>query len=117
VDTARRLEAAVRSGPEHAEEDWHRLRIGLPPGEAEVVEVALEVAGGLLGPTAPPWQRIGAIAMEFLSAHPLDPRERMAPRPPPSPAAAGAVPPPPAPPPDVARGPLPSEVRAAREAR
>jgi hypothetical protein len=104
VDTVRRLEAAVRSGPEHAEEDWHRLRIGLPPEEANIVEVALEVAGVLLGPTAPLWERIGALAMEFLSTHPVDPLERIAPRPPPSPPAAWAAPLAPSPPPDVARG-------------
>ena len=65
----RRLEAAVRGGAEHADEDWHRLRIGLPPAEANVVEVALEIAGIVLGPTAPQWRRIGAVAMEFLAGH------------------------------------------------
>lgn len=107
VDTVRRLETAVRSGPEHAEEDWHRLRIGLPREQAKIVEVALEVAGILTGPTAPLWQRIAAIAMEFVSGHPIEPMERIAPRPPPSPPASWGVPPAPAPPPDVACGPNP----------
>ncbi len=102
VDTVRRLEDAVRGGPEHAEEDWHRLRIGLPPRSAEAIEVALEVAGILLEPTAPLWKRVAAIAMEFLSSHPVDPRERIAPRPPPSPPPAWARPA--AAPPDAARG-------------
>jgi len=106
VDTVRRLEAAVRS-PEHAEDDWHRLRIGLPPEQAKVVEVALEVAGVLVGPAAPLWKRIEAIAMEFLGEFPIDPLERMAPRTTPSPPAGWAVPPVPAPPPDVARPPPP----------
>jgi cell division initiation protein len=105
VDTVRRLEAAVRSGAEYAEADWHRLRIGLPPEEAKIVEVALEVAGILTGPTAPLWQRIAAIAMEFLSGHPIEPMKGFAPRPPPSPLAAWGVLPAPGPPPDVACGP------------
>jgi hypothetical protein len=104
VDTVRRLEAAVRSGPEHAEDDWHRLRIGLPPAEEHIVEVALEIAGILAGPTAPLWQRIAAIAMEFLSTHPIDPLERPALRPTPSPPTGWGPPPAPAPPPDVACG-------------
>jgi hypothetical protein len=56
VDTVRRLEAAVRSGPEPEERDLHRLRIGLPPEGAEVVECALEVAGVLSGLTTPLWR-------------------------------------------------------------
>ncbi len=104
VDTVRRLEAAVRAGPEPEERDFHRLRIGLPPGQAKVVEVALEVAGVLAGPAAPLWRRLEAIAMEFLSAFPLDPLERIAPRPPPAPPAGWAAPPAPDPPPDVACG-------------
>jgi hypothetical protein len=100
-DTVRRLQAAVRREPDHAETDWHALRIGLPPGHAEVVEVALQMAGILLGPTAPAWRRIGAIAMEFLSSHPVDPLEPFAARPPPVPPAGWGAPPEP---PDVARG-------------
>ena len=102
ADTVRRLEAAVRSGPEPEARDFHRLRIGLPPEKAKVVEVALEMAGILAGPTTPLWRRLEAIAMEFLSSHPVDPGERMAPRPPPVPPAGWG--PPPAPPPDVACG-------------
>jgi hypothetical protein len=104
-DTVRRLEAAVRREPEHAEVDWHALRIGLPPGQAQVVDVALQLAGILLGPTAPAWRRVGAIAMEFLSEHPIEPRERLAPRPRPEPPAGWGAPPRP---PDVARGARPS---------
>ena len=103
TDTVRRLEAAVQGGPEHAEADWHRLRIGLPPEYAHVVEVALDAAGVLLGPTAPLWKRIGVIAMEFLSGHPIDPRESFVPRPAPTPPPGWGPPPPAAGPPDVAR--------------
>jgi hypothetical protein len=91
VDTVRRLEAAVGGEPEDPETDWHLLRIGLPAAEANAVEVALEVAGLVLGPTAPTWKRIGAIAMEFLGSHPIEPNEAIAPRPAPSPPARWAV--------------------------
>jgi hypothetical protein len=104
VDTVRRLEASVRGGPEHEERDFHRLRIGLPPEQAKVVEVALEVAGILTGPTAPLWRRLEAMAMEFLCAYPIAPPEPIAQRPLPSPPAAWVAPPLPAPPPDVACG-------------
>ncbi len=100
ADTVRRLEAAIRREPDHVEPDWHALRVGLPPGQAEVVDVALQVAGIVVGPTAPAWRRIGAIAMEFLSEHPIEPRERLASRPAPLPPAAWGAPPAP---PDVAR--------------
>jgi hypothetical protein len=68
VDTVRRLEAAVRSGPADAEEDWHRLRIGLTLEGTKVLDVAMDVAEVLVGPTAPPWRRFSVIAMEFLSS-------------------------------------------------
>jgi hypothetical protein len=92
TDTVRKLELAVGGGAEHAEADWHRLRIGLSPDKAQVVEAALDAAGILLGPTTPLWKRVGALAMEFLSWHPVDPLERLVPRPPPSPPAAWAPP-------------------------
>jgi hypothetical protein len=78
VDTVRRLQGMVRSGPGSEEEDWHRIRLGLQPDEAKVVQVALDSAGILLGPTAPLWRRIEAISMEFLATHPVEPRGRLA---------------------------------------
>jgi hypothetical protein len=83
VDTVRRLEAAIRS-PEHSDDDWHRIRIGLPPEQAEVVDTALDVAKVLVGPASPTWKRLWAIAAEYLSEHPVDPLEPMAARPAPS---------------------------------
>jgi hypothetical protein len=80
-ETVRRLERLV-GAPEHGDEDWHRLRLGLPRAQAEVVDAALEVAKLVLGPTAPLWKRIWAISAEYVGSHPLEPRER--------PAAAGA---------------------------
>jgi hypothetical protein len=103
TDTVRRLELAVGGAAEHAEADWHRLRIGLPPDQAQVVEVALDAAGILLGPTAPLWKRIGALAMEFLSEHPIDPPERVLPRPLPTPPAGWAYARAPTDAPDLAR--------------
>jgi hypothetical protein len=78
-ETVRRLELLVRS-PEHAESDWHRIRVGLARDQAEVVEAALAAARIVLGPTAPMWKRLWAIAAEFLSTHPADPQDRTPPR-------------------------------------
>lgn len=103
VDTVRRLEVAVGS-PEHAEEDWHRIRVGLPREQIEVLDAALVVAKVVVGPTAPVWKRLWAIAAEFVSTHPVDPLEPMAPRRPPARAGGDDRSRPDALPPDVVRG-------------
>jgi uncharacterized low-complexity protein len=86
-ETVRALEAAVRealaakaaegaaqppagAGMEPASDDsWHRARIGLAPEARAVVDEAMELAGQLLGPASPPWQRIEAICQEYLGTY------------------------------------------------
>jgi hypothetical protein len=78
VDTVRGLEAAVaRPGP--GDEDWHRLRLQLSRGQAEIVDGALAVAKVVMGPTATVWKQLWAMAAEFLSVHPGDPLEPVRP--------------------------------------
>ncbi len=74
-DTVRGLQAAVRgdaapADDEEGEKRWHRIVIGLEPDEREVVDRALEVAGKVLRANTPKWQRVEAIAQEYLGSHP-----------------------------------------------
>ena len=77
-DTVRGLRAAARGDAAPADDDqeekrWHRIVIDLAPEEREVVDRALEVAGKVLRANTPKWQRVEAIAQEYLGSHP-DPR-------------------------------------------
>ena len=76
-DTVRGLRAAARGDPAPADDEeekrWHRIVIDLEPEEREVVDRALEVAGKVLRANTPKWQRVEAIAQEYLGSHP-DPR-------------------------------------------
>ena len=80
-DTVRGLRAAARgdsaavaaAAEEEGEKRWHRIVIDLEPEDRTVVDRALEVAGKVLRANTPKWQRVEAIAQEYLGSHP-DPR-------------------------------------------
>ena len=76
-DTVRGLRAAARGDAAPTEEEekgrWHRIVIDLEPEDRVVVDRALEVAGKVLRANTPRWQRVEAIAQEYLGSHP-DPR-------------------------------------------
>jgi hypothetical protein len=69
VETVRALEAAVaaaRKSPAEPEEEWERFVVGAKPEELEVIDDALEVAGQELGPDSKRFERMEAMAQEFL---------------------------------------------------
>ncbi len=55
------------------EERWKLLALPLLSEHRPVVEEAMRLAGEILGRGAPAWQRLEAIAQEFLGSHPVDP--------------------------------------------
>ncbi|MGA8891083.1 MAG: HNH endonuclease signature motif containing protein [Anaeromyxobacteraceae bacterium] len=66
-------EAARRRGvPDPLEDDGFE-RVEFPADAAcrERLDEALSLAGEVLGPTAPAWQRLEAICQEYLGAHPV----------------------------------------------
>ncbi|HYD43506.1 MAG TPA: HNH endonuclease signature motif containing protein [Anaeromyxobacter sp.] len=69
---AARGDAAVVDDPQE-EQRWHRIVIDLEPEDREVVDRALDVAGKVLRANTPKWQRVEAIAQEYLGSH-RDPR-------------------------------------------
>ncbi len=75
-ETTRALEEALRQpmagDSTEADERWERLVVTLPSQAAEVLDLAFELAGQLLGSTAPRWQRLEAIAQEYLGQHSVD---------------------------------------------
>ena len=57
--------------PEEGEEKrWHRVVVELEGEDRQVVDRALELAGKTLRANAPRWQRVEAIAQEYLGSHP-----------------------------------------------
>jgi len=73
-DTVRGLQAAARGEAAavevEAEKRWSRIVIDLEPEDREVVDRALDVAGKVLRANTPKWQRVEAIAQEYLGSHP-----------------------------------------------
>ena len=65
--SGRRVEDAAPALPD--EERWRMLSLPLRPEDRAVVEEAMRLAGELLGRGAPAWQRLEAMAQEFLGAH------------------------------------------------
>jgi hypothetical protein len=81
VETVHALQSAARTagGAEpDDDEEWERICVQLSPEVRPVWTQALELAGEQLGPTSLKWQRIVAIASEYLGAHapPQDDDER-----------------------------------------
>lgn len=68
--SGRSVEGAAPALPD--EERWEMLSLPLRPEDRAVVEEAMRLAGELLGRGAPAWQRLEAIAQEFLCAHPTE---------------------------------------------
>ena len=54
------------------DEPWERLVLPLPPETADTLDRACALAGRLLGAASPTWQRLEAIAQEYLGEHPPD---------------------------------------------
>ncbi len=57
------------------EERWRLLSLPLRAEDRAVVEEAMRLAGEVLGQGAPAWERLEAIAQEFLGSHPAEPGE------------------------------------------
>jgi hypothetical protein len=68
IETLRGLRAAVGSG-EAPEEPWDRVCLPVPDEVRPVLEHALDLAGTLLGSTAPKAQRLEVIGAEYLGVH------------------------------------------------
>jgi hypothetical protein len=52
------------------DEPWEHLSVPMSPQSRRKVDEAMELAGRLLGPASPRWQRVEAICQEYLGAHP-----------------------------------------------
>ncbi len=74
--TVRALEAAVRArtlpAEGEGEEKWERVLVELSPEGRGTLDEAMALAGKILGPTAPSWQRLEALCDEFLGAFPVE---------------------------------------------
>src|SRR5512134_562536 len=73
TETVRALEVAVRAEradlPE--EEEWMSFRVRLSPDDRAVVDEALEIAGKLM-PGSTRFQRLEAMAQEYIAEHPQE---------------------------------------------
>jgi hypothetical protein len=71
-ESVRALREAANGGAVAPGEDavWARVAVELPPAEREEVEEALSLAGRVLGPASPRWQRVEALCQEYLGEHP-----------------------------------------------
>ncbi len=70
--TVREAEAVVKQEGlegEAPEDGWERVEMRAAADIREKVAEAMDLAGRLLGPTAPRWQRLEAICQEYLGAH------------------------------------------------
>lgn len=85
AESVRALEAAVRAaraplvetgqGPPRPEEEgeiWERICVPLSAEQRAKLDHAMALAGKILGPTAPVWQRLEALCDEYLSANPVE---------------------------------------------
>ena len=74
-ETVRELRAAVKAklGIEEPEEErWTVVSEAFPREVGLPFGTAMEVAGIVLGPTSTEWERLEAIATEYVAGHPLD---------------------------------------------
>jgi hypothetical protein len=53
-------------------EPWQPVRLEVTPAARDALEEALDLAGRVLGQSAPRWQRLEAVAQEYLGAHGAD---------------------------------------------
>src|SRR5689334_12983660 len=74
AETVRALEAAVRAralpAPGEPDERWERVFVQLTPEGRVAMDEALDLAGKVLGPTTPHWERLEAIFAEYLGTFP-----------------------------------------------
>jgi len=63
------LRKAVQEPRDEADERWVRIRVSLSSEQRATLNEAMDLAGKLLGAAAPRWQRLEAIAEEYLGAH------------------------------------------------
>ncbi len=61
--------AASADGDEPGAEPWQRVTLEVTAGARDALERALDLAGQVLGEGAPRWQRLEAVAQEYLGAH------------------------------------------------
>ena len=74
-ETVRSLRAAVKAKlgiEEPPEERWTVVSEAFPPEVGLPLGTAMDVAGIVLGPTSTEWERLEAIATEYVAGHPLD---------------------------------------------
>jgi len=72
----RLVERAAPAVPEPPDEErWRLLSLPLRAEDRAVVAEAMRLAGELLGQGAPAWERLEAMAQEFLGSHPTGPGE------------------------------------------
>jgi hypothetical protein len=67
------VEGAAPESPD--DERWKLLSLPLRAEDRAVVAEAMRLAGELLGQGAPAWERLEAMAQEFLGSHPTEPTE------------------------------------------
>ncbi len=53
-------------------EPWQRVALEVTPAAREALEDALDLAGRVLGEAAPKWQRLEAVAQDYLGVHGAD---------------------------------------------
>jgi hypothetical protein len=58
---------------ENAEDEaWVRVCVPFTPAQRAKLDQAMALAGKILGPTAPVWERLQALCEEYLGTHPVD---------------------------------------------
>lgn len=65
-------EAEPLDGEEKEGEPWQRVSLEVSSGARDALLRALDLAGGVLGEGAPRWQRLEAVAQEYLGAYGSD---------------------------------------------
>jgi hypothetical protein len=75
VGTVKACAAAATTEQDEAEERWERISIDMAPEDRAKLDRAMAIAGRVLGPGAPRWERLEAICQEYLGEHPTEVRE------------------------------------------
>jgi hypothetical protein len=74
-ETVEAAKAAAARSASWDDERWERVRIDMTEDDRTRLDRAMALAGRVLGPGAPRWERLEAICQEYLGAHPIDPTE------------------------------------------